>query len=94
MKRLLKLLIPRKVWDGITGIYASGQLWHWRHGVKTSEVLDTPAPDGVQYEPSNPGLARFVIGRLPIEFSRYTSIDYGSGLGRVVLVAFGFPSER
>ncbi|MFB3814712.1 MAG: class I SAM-dependent methyltransferase [Terriglobales bacterium] len=49
---------------------------------------------GRQYQPTDPGLFREVIGALGIEYSRFTFLDLGSGKGRALLLACEFPFRR
>jgi len=44
-----------------------------------------------RYEPSSAELVRSVLDRLQIDPKRFTFIDFGSGKGRVLLVAASFP---
>lgn len=45
----------------------------------------------VRYEATPPYEFRHAMAALPIDHSRYTFIDYGSGKGRVLLLAAEFP---
>jgi hypothetical protein len=47
--------------------------------------------DGHMYEPVRPSTARRVLRRLPIrDFTTYTFVDIGSGMGRMLLIASEF----
>jgi SAM-dependent methyltransferase len=46
------------------------------------------------YQPIEPELFREMIGRVQIEFSRFTFIDIGSGKGRALLLACEFSFRR
>ena len=76
--------------------------WRWRdsrfdrrYGVKTSDYILTNDLDvksektilSSEYEPSSERILKFIFDRLPVDLKRYTFIDYGSGMGRVLLVA-------
>ncbi len=49
---------------------------------------------GSQYQPADPVLFAESMAALPINFSRYTFIDTGSGKGRALLMACAFPFCR
>jgi predicted RNA methylase len=49
---------------------------------------------GVRYHGTGPALAREMIERLAIEFEKFTFVDFGSGKGRVLLVASEFPFRK
>lgn len=49
---------------------------------------------GVRYQPSEPAAVRELIDALAIDHSEYVFVDYGSGKGRVLLVASEFPFKR
>lgn len=51
-------------------------------------------PFGAAYQPTHPKLIREVLSGLPIDYPRYTLVDFGSGKGRVLLVAAAFPFQR
>lgn len=69
-------------------------LWDWRYGVDTRGVEPTPAPHGVQYEPTSPGQFRRLMNLLPHSPEGRTFIDFGSGKGRVLLLALAYPFQR
>jgi len=48
----------------------------------------------VRYEPSSPQLVRAELEKLNIDFRRFTFVDFGSGKGRVLLVAASFPFKE
>lgn len=48
----------------------------------------------VSYEPTDPGAFRHMIRELPIEHRDYTFVDVGSGKGRTLLLAAGWPWRR
>jgi cyclopropane fatty-acyl-phospholipid synthase-like methyltransferase len=45
----------------------------------------------VQYEPSSANLVRAALASLKIDAARFTFLDFGSGKGRVMLIAAGSP---
>jgi hypothetical protein len=56
------------------------------------DVVASPAARfAVRYDPSNEASVRALLDNLQIEYSRFNFIDFGSGKGRVLLVAAGFP---
>lgn len=74
-----------------------------RHGIETSVVVPVDAlrdvdpalaRHAVHYEPSTLPKFERAMRQLTIEFSRYTFIDYGSGKGRVLLLAARYPFRR
>jgi hypothetical protein len=63
--------------------------------IRSLDVAALPAaPYAGRYEPSNAELVRSELDRLPIDPQRFTFIDFGSGKGRVLLVAAGFPFKE
>jgi Histone methylation protein DOT1 len=72
------------------------------HGVQTrnelqSHSLEIDSPNrehGTHYSPTHPKFMRTVLQRLPIEHKQYCFVDYGSGKGRVLLVAASYPFQR
>src|SRR6185503_4959033 len=76
------------------------RLFDFRYQVHTAgdqnldglRVLGRNLQHGLRYEVSNPRTVRLILECLPIEdFSDYTFLDYGSGKGRVLLMASEFP---
>jgi SAM-dependent methyltransferase len=56
------------------------------------DVLDSPiARFAVRYDPSSEANVRFLLHNLQIDYSRFDFIDFGSGKGRVLLIAAEFP---
>lgn len=45
----------------------------------------------VRYQASDAQLVQGVLSRLPIDYREYSFIDFGSGKGRTLMVAAGFP---
>ena len=79
------------------------RLFDFRYHVHTAgdrnldglRVLGRNLQHGLRYEVSNPRTVRLILECLPIEdFSDYTFLDYGSGKGRVLLMASEFPFRR
>jgi SAM-dependent methyltransferase len=46
------------------------------------------------YQPTEPGLFREMLQSLPVDFSKFTFLDIGSGKGRTLLMASDFPFRR
>lgn len=73
------------------------------HGVDTCEVIfhdgksDLSSDDkktSVRYEATPVKVVRSILSKLSINHSDYTFIDYGSGKGRVLLLASEYPFKR
>ena len=63
--------------------------------IRTLDVLASPAaPYAVRYGPSSAQCVREVLDLLELDHRRFCFIDYGSGKGRVLLVAAGFPFRK
>lgn len=73
--------------DGNYGTETSGM-----REIGTLDVVTAAAARyAVRYDPSNPEVVRTLISELQIDYSRFSFIDFGSGKGRALLVAAGFP---
>lgn len=78
---------------------AKARLWDWWHDVQTTGDVDLSrlrifSPNrscGVLYQPTAPGTARNLLSRLQLDYAEYIFIDFGSGKGRVVVIASEFP---
>lgn len=46
------------------------------------------------YQPTDPDLFREMMASLPIDFSAFTFVDLGSGMGRTLLMASEYPFQR
>ncbi len=71
------------------GIETSG-LFH----PSESMVVGNNWINGVRYEPVNQALFVKVIKELSISYEKFVFIDFGSGKGRALLLASGFPFKR
>jgi SAM-dependent methyltransferase len=49
---------------------------------------------GVRYEATNPDWFRQLLGELPIKYSEFVFIDFGSGKGRALMLASEYPFAR
>lgn len=95
---LVKVL--RKLWRPI-GVVVDA-LTDIHYGVQTGgyHPLAKILPAGheakycVWYQPTPWFVARIAIQHLPINFGQFWFVDYGSGKGRVILVASTFPFRR
>jgi hypothetical protein len=60
-----------------------------------SDVVSASAARyAVRYDPSSPQLVRARLVKLQIDYRRFTFIGFGSGKGRVLMVAADFPFEE
>jgi len=73
-----------------------------RFGVDTSGIIDIKDLDidrdsiekRFHYEPTPEPALRFLLRALPIDHSKYVFIDFGSGKGRVLLLASEYPYKQ
>jgi hypothetical protein len=74
-----------------------------KYGTETRGLRDIHSLDVIvlptaryaeRYEPSSAELVRSQLEKLQIDYKRFTFIDFGSGKGRVLLVAAGFPFKE
>jgi hypothetical protein len=59
--------------------------------------LDTDSPNrrhAVRYQPSSVDVFRLLMGKLRVEHGDFTFVDYGSGKGRVLMLAAEYPFRR
>jgi len=57
-------------------------------------LVDNTGADAVRYQPSDADFALNVLRSLKIEFAEYAFVDFGSGKGRVLLVASELPFQQ
>ena len=63
--------------------------------IRSLDVVTLPAARYAgRYEPSSAELVRSELEKLQIDPERFTFIDFGSGKGRVLLIAAGFPFKE
>lgn len=70
-----------------------------RHGIETRKVVHLERLDissehkgaGAKYEASSPERFAALVGALTIPFDQFAFVDYGSGKGRVLVMALDFP---
>lgn len=75
------------------------RIFDWQHGVRTCgtanlsrlTIVGNNTGHGVHYHPSHPKFLFEVFSSLKIDYPSYTFVDFGSGKGRVLLVASEFP---
>jgi predicted RNA methylase len=97
MKKLLQAVLPTRVVLRIR--LARGWWWDWWHGVETTDhvelsllrIVGSNRSHGVLYTPTSHKMAKAILSRLELDYPQYTFIDFGSGKGRVLLIASGFP---
>ncbi len=92
------------IWDNLVHLG-----WRWRnfrydrtYGVDTSgfipphdlDVASANKAFSSEYEPSPRQSVKFILESLPVAFEDYSFIDYGSGKGRVLLVASEYPFKQ
>lgn len=73
-----------------------------RHGVETAasvlaHELDTTSPNrrhAIRYEPSSASDFRRLMSKLRVDHAEFTFVDYGSGKGRVLMLAAEYPFKR
>jgi hypothetical protein len=88
-----ELRLPRR------RVRQSGDDFDATHGTDTARVLEVGSLDiespnarhAVRYQPSSAALVRKAIEWLDVDLSTLTFIDFGSGKGRVVLLAATYP---
>lgn len=80
----------RDKFDKIYRTDTSGELL-----IKDTNLSESESKSGAQLYWATPEpLDRYLIGSLDIAFTDYTFIDFGSGKGRVLLVASQFPFQK
>jgi hypothetical protein len=71
----------------------------WKYDIHTNVVISSSAlglanPEHHDYGASDWRHLRKVIERLGLQHESHTFVDFGAGLGRVLIVAGGFPFDR
>jgi len=82
--------------------YARCVKFDWLNGVDTESQVylpDLTIPEGAKsyanrYMGTHPLAVKMVLKALPIDYKRFTLIDYGSGKGRVLLIGCQFPFQK
>jgi hypothetical protein len=63
--------------------------------IRSLDVITLPAARYAgRYEPSSAGLVCSELKKLQTDLARFTFIDFGSGKGRALLIAAGFPFKE
>ena len=105
-KTVIRSICPKSVLDPMVQAYrallragnrTSWRLWDLWHHVDTcafaeitsSSVVGSNLAFGSRYEPSQ--LIRSILKELQIDYAQFGFVDFGSGKGRVLLQASGFP---
>jgi hypothetical protein len=84
------------------GVLLRGKAYDWAHHVDTTgvvqisevSVLGQNGAFAIQYEPVSPDELAEVLQQIDVRFEEYTFIDFGSGKGRVLLMAARYPFRR
>jgi len=84
------------------GVFLRGKAYDWANGVDTTgivqisrvSVLGNNRQCAIQYEPVSPDELAEVLAEIVVEFENFTFIDFGSGKGRVLLMAGRYPFRR
>jgi len=84
----IRVFIDRR-FDRKYGVDTSGLL-----GVKGLDVTAEQKDSGIHYEPTPVPALRAILESLPVDHSKFTFIDYGSGKGRVLLLTSEYPYRR
>jgi SAM-dependent methyltransferase len=91
--KYLKTINPR---------YFDEYSFDFRHGTDTEQVIGVkelkmdPAlkNHAVQYEPTRAWLFADIMDKVKVDFRNFSFVDFGSGKGRVLLLASKFPFKR
>ena len=97
-KNLARLLQPHRRMRGKTEIHAFDTVYGTETSaireVGTLDITSANARHAVRYEPSPEALVRQAIAILGIEPAAFTFIDFGSGKGRVLMIAAEYSFKR
>ena len=74
------------MFDRKFGVHTSGQIRQ-----PNPSVEGTSAESGKPYDGSNPAHFKRIVENLEVRYENYTFVDFGSGKGRVLLLASAFP---
>ncbi len=90
-------------WYQSAKISPQTDLFDEKYGTETRGLRDIGSLDVIalptaryaeRYEPSSAELVRSQLEKLEIDYQRFSFIDFGSGKGRALLVAAGFPFKE
>jgi SAM-dependent methyltransferase len=101
LKIPLSPLLKSQLGIRLTSAY-QGWVFDRRFGVNTAGWISQPVPCvpgrdprlGSSYDGSTPPHFNRIVGDLKINYEDYTFVDFGSGKGRVLLLAGAFPFRR
>jgi SAM-dependent methyltransferase len=97
--------LPKLIWKNLTfpfSAQAAEQRYDRQHGIDTAGYIE-PSRLGIgedairtslQYDPTPPTIAQFLIQKIAPRAKGFTFVDIGSGKGRVVLIAARFPFQK
>ncbi len=90
LKKLANRVKSHDPFDHKYGTDTAGELQ-----IKDANVPDSQTKSGAQLYWATPErIDRYLLNSLEIEYSQYTFIDFGSGKGRVLLVASSYPFRQ
>jgi predicted RNA methylase len=80
----------------------AGWLWDRKYGVETGRIVEIGnlkissgnTKYAIRYQPTPMGAFRKIIRGLGIPYESFNFVDFGSGKGRTLLLAAGFPFRR
>jgi SAM-dependent methyltransferase len=94
-------MISQKWWKkkALLGVFVRGKVYDWAHHVDTTGTVEISALSvlgkngacAVQYEPVSPDELAEILQQIDVQFENYTFVDFGSGKGRVLLMAARYP---
>ena len=104
MKKVRSLLWRTGVYGKLRmyPVRARGRRFDSRHGVRTADLLALgelgveggSAADGNDYEAVDPKLFRRILRTLDIRHEEFVFVDFGSGMGRALLLASELPFRK
>jgi SAM-dependent methyltransferase len=100
LKNIISLASPLRHF-GLAAFRARRQAARFdrEHGVDTAGILSQrvlavpspSAPHAIRYRPTTPGAFKQMMTAIPTDLSRFSFVDFGSGKGRVLLLASHLP---
>lgn len=88
-------LMREAAFDRRTGLQTSAPVAAVDLGIEAGKLSGVAVnARGNAYMPTPAGALEKIIGKLGIAYGEYTFIDLGSGMGRAVLIAAGFPFAK
>ena len=97
VRGVCRSIAHRVRWDIVE--WVREQYWEWKLGVSTTgdvpaDALGLPDPDCHGYGPSRYGSLRKILNSMDIDSATDVFIDFGSGKGRVLVLAATYPFRR